>query len=213
MNLRSFAALLVATTLLSGACASASSSNVPEPGASTHVKHQAVSTSRLVLHPADLGYGWAPVTTPDTGPISLAQELAQDKDPGAQNIDRSSFRGAYKAFSVAANHDGVLSEAIEYAATSAATTLYHAQTDLGPFLEKSHEHRVAVPANAPGSDPILITGRLLVAGVETPAYTLFWQHGPVVEILVLFGPNADVSPPHIVALAKRQDRLATTAGL
>jgi hypothetical protein len=205
VNRRSFAALLVGTTLLSGACAGASSPNVPEPRASTHPTNRVVATSRLVLHPADLGDGWAAV--------SLAQQLAQDRDRGPQDIERRSFRGAYKAFSVAGNHDGVLSEATEYASTSDATTLYHAQADLGPVLAKSGQRRVAVPADSPGSDPILITGRLPVAGVETPSYILLWRHGRVVETLILFGPNADVSLAHIVAVAKHQDRLAATAGL
>jgi hypothetical protein len=147
--------VLVATTLLSSACAGAASPNVPEPGASTHTTNRVVSTSRLVLHPADLGDGWAAVTTPDTGPISLAQQLAQDADPRAQDIDRRSFRGAYKAYSVAGNNDGVLSEAIEYASMSDATTLYHAQADLGPVLAKSGQRRVAVSADSPGNDPIL----------------------------------------------------------
>ncbi len=201
MHLRPIAALLVATPLIAAACGSVSSSHVSEP----------VPASHLVLHAGDLGC--VPVTTPDTGAISLAQELAQDKDPGAQKIDRLSFRGGYKTFCVAANHDGVLSDAIEYATASDAGKLYHAQADLGPVLKKHHEHRFDAPAGAPGSDPILITGRLPVGGVETPAYTLLWQHGAVVEVLVLFGPSAAVSPSHIVALAKRQDRLATTAGL
>jgi hypothetical protein len=202
MTLRCLVALLVAVTLLSGACAGASSS-----------KHQTVSASRLVLHPADLGYGWAPIASQGTGRVSLAQQLAQDKEPAAQDIDRRSFRSAYRAFSVAANHDFVLSEAVEYAARSDATTLYHGQGDLPRYLKKTHQRRVAVPASAPGSDPILITTRLPVGGVETHGYLLFWQHGPVVELLMLLGNNADVSPSQVVALAKHQDRLATTAGL
>jgi len=201
MNRRTLRALLVATALLSSACASAS-------------KPHTVSASRLVLHTDDLGYGWAPIASKGTGRVSLAQQLAQDeKEPAAQDIDRRSFRSGFRAFSVAANHDFVLSEAVEYAATADATTLYHGQQSLPDYLKRTHQRLVAVPANAPGNDPILITTRLPVAGVETHGYLLFWQHGPVVELLMLLGNNSDVSPSQIVALARHQDRLATRAGL
>ncbi len=202
MSLRSILVVLAATMLLAGACAGGSTS-----------KHHAVSASRLVLHPADLGHEWAPIASQGTGHVTLAQQLAQDKEPAAQDIDRRSFRGAFRAFSVSANRDFVLSEAVEYAATSDATTLYHGQQSLSGYLKKTHQRRVAVPSNAPGSDPILISTRLPVAGVETRGYLLFWQHGPVVELLMLLGNNADVRPSQVVALANHQDRLATTAGL
>jgi hypothetical protein len=74
-----------------------------------------------------------------------------------------------------------------------------------------HGHRTA-SAGAPGSHPISVAGTLTEESKRVPAYTVVWQHGRTLNLVLLFGVGTTVSQSHVVVLAQRQDKRVTAGG-
>lgn len=82
---------------------------------------------------------------------------------------------------------------------------------MSSLISQMHGHRTA-SAGAPGSHPISVAGTLTEESKRVPAYTVVWQHGRTLNLVLLFGVGTTVSQSHVVVLAQRQDKRVTAGG-
>lgn len=121
----------------------------------------------------------------------------------SRRIGRASFRGAYKAIFANASKDGILSVAHEYATPAAATASLHDPAGVRSLISQMRGHRTA-PTGAPRSNAVSVAGTLTEESKRVPAYTVVWQHGRTLNLVLLFGIGTTVSQSDLVALAQRQ---------
>jgi hypothetical protein len=181
----------------SGASGSAGSRSDPA-GAQT-----LPNPAALVLHQLDLGSGFAPI--PNYARAETLDRELQHESPRARAADRRSFIAGYYAGFAKAGQMGVLSEALTYrSAADAATVSTDAQaTAYGKAQLKAH--LIPTPAGAPGEARFVMAGTLQ----GLPAYMYGWQHGAVLESVVIFGHH--LTPAGLMVLAQKQDALLVNA--
>jgi hypothetical protein len=208
----SFIALLAVIPMLA-ACGSSSASSAdssPTSSAPSTTTQPTVSAkpANLVLHLPDLGYGYIPVVK-DTKKISLAAEIKTDS-PASKRADKAGYKGGYTALYANASKGGVSTTTLVYKDEASATTVGNDPGDVKQLTNGPNAHQVAVPANAPGTNRILVALKIPQDGHTIPGYALKWQHGTTLSLLLVFGKH--VSLQHVMALANVQDRRITNAG-
>ena len=111
----------------------------------------------------------------------------------SRRIDRASFRGAYKAIFANASKVGILSVAHEYATPAAATASLHDPAGVRSLISQMRGHRTA-PTGAPRSNAVSVAGTLTEESKRVPAYTVVWQHGRTLNLVLLFGIGTTGQP-------------------
>jgi hypothetical protein len=201
--------MLLTAASVSTACGGAGSSSSVPSSAQAAAKPVAAPAASLVLHLPDLESGYIAIPK-DTKAIPLSQELQGDR-AATRAVERADYRDGYQALygDSQSPTSGVLTEALTYKTIASATTVYADTTGFDKMVVQLHGHRIAAPAAAPGTGPILVSGTIPVKGLSEPAYVLAWRHTSVINVLLAWGPDA--SPTRVVTLANRQDGHITDA--
>jgi hypothetical protein len=157
--------------------------------------------TRLVPQESDLGGGYARFPA-DTHPISITQETSNDSARAAA-IEQATYLGGYQA---AFHRPGVavlLSTALAYTSASAVHQVDTDPQTIRISAAQLHGRRLPIPAGAPGLDPLLIQGALLLNGRRLPAEFYVWRRGTFAFAIFMVGRRADVRT--VVSLARLQD--------
>jgi hypothetical protein len=93
-----------------------------------------------------------------------------------------------------------------------ATEVIADLTGIHRLVRAWRAHACALPAAAPGAHRHMFSGLTQEDGVgAVPACLYFWQHGTVLNEIILFGRHA--SAERLLALAEKQDQRQTRLGL
>jgi hypothetical protein len=151
----------------------------------------------LVLQTSDLGSGFVPQPNA-TRAVTLGEEM---KHEGAAAVaaDRRSFIAGYLSTYAKSGDVGVVSETMTYRSAHDAQVVSTDRTALAEALRQVHGRTIAAPGGAPGRARLMFAGT--IQGMTAIAYG--WQHGAVLDFLLVYGPGASRS--RLVALAAKQD--------
>jgi hypothetical protein len=210
---RSFIALLALVPMVAACGSSSATSAGSSAGASVPETTQAPMTSakpaNLVLHLQDVGYGYIPVAK-DTKKISLAAEIKTD-GPAARRADKAGYKGGYTALFANASKGAISTTTLIYKDEASATTVGNDPMSVKQFTSGPNTTRVAVPANAPGTNSLLVKIKVPQEGHTIPAYAFKWQHGATLNLVLVIDKH--VTLKGVMALANVQDKRITNAGL
>jgi hypothetical protein len=207
-------ALLAALPLAAGCGSGGTNTPASAPASArttTPPRRPAPKPASLVLQLSDVGYGYLAAPS-QSKPISLREELQSD-GPASKAADRAGYLGGYRTLFADGTQDGILPVALIYKPGPYATTVIGDLTGMHRLVRAWHACACApLPAAAPGTHRHMYSGLTHEDGVGTvPAYLYFWQHGTVLNELILFGRHT--SAERLLALAEKQDQRQTRLGL
>lgn len=177
--------------------------------ATTVARSAGPKPAKLVLHLSDLGYGY--LVDPESGAVSLRQELNTDLLATSKAADRAGYLGGHRMYFVDGAKDVVMDVALLYRPGPYMAEVTADLTPIHRLLRAWGALPVALPAAAPGTHRRMFYGLDNEDGVAVPAYLYMWRHGTVLNELFLFGRHVSVA--RVVTLAVKQNDRQTRLGL
>lgn len=204
--------LLVALPLVASCGSGSTNTPVSAPRsapATTVARWSGPKPAKLVLHLSDLGYGY--LVAPESGSISLRQELNTDLRAASKEADRAGYPGGQRMGFVDGAKDVVMDVALIYKPGPYMTRVMADLTPIHRLLHAWGALTCALPAAAPGTHRQMFYRLDNEQGVAVPAYLYMWRHGTVLNELFMFGRHASVT--RVVTLAIKQNDRQTRLGL